>query len=84
MLKPFDPPFLLNKEYGFIENKIKSFSTNLFINKIYGCIITLIFNLYLIHCFLKNKNITTIILESLIFFLIQYIIAINLFNAKRR
>ena len=84
MLKPFDPPFLLNKEKSFIENKLKSFSMNLFINRIYGCIVAVIFNIYLIHCFFKNKNLTTIILESLLFFLIQYIIVVNLFNAKRK
>jgi len=83
-LKPFDPPFLLNKEHSFIEDKIKSFSRNLFINKIFGCATALLFNLYLIHCFFKNKNLLTIILESLLFFLIQNTIVVNLFNPKRK
>ena len=84
MLKPFAPPFLLNKEHSFIEDKIKYFSTNLFINKIYGCITAILFNIYLIHCFFKNKNLTTIILELLLFFLIEYTIIVNLFNTKRK
>ena len=83
-LKPFDPPFLLNKEHSFIDDKIKSFSTNLFINKIFGCLTALLFNIYLIHCFFKNKNLLTIILELLLLFLIQYTIAVNLFNSKRK
>ena len=84
MLKPFDPPFLLNKEHSLIEDKIKFFSKNLFINKIYGCIIAVLFNIYLIQCFFKNKNLSTIILESLLFFFIQYTIKVNLFNAKKK
>ena len=83
-LKPFDPPFLLNKEHSFFDDKIKSFSRNLFINKIFGCFTALLFNIYLMHCFFKNKNLMTIILESLLFFLIQYIILVHLFNPKRK
>ena len=83
MFKPFDPPFLLNAEKSFIEGKIKRFSTNLFINKIYGFIIAIIFNLYIIFSILKNKNLITILFEILLFFLIQYAIIVNLFNIKR-
>ena len=83
MFKPFEPPFLLNSEKSFIEGKIKSFSTNLFINKIYGIIIAIIFNLYIFFSILRNKNLITILFEIILFFLIQYTIISNAFNVKK-
>ena len=83
MLKPFDPPFLLNAEKSCIGEKIKSFSENLFTNKLYGLIYALIFNLYLITCLFTKKSLMTIFFEALFFLLFKKIIIINLFNIEK-
>jgi hypothetical protein len=82
MIKKFDPPFLLNSQHSFIEDKIKNFSSNLFSNKIYGFFLSLLFNTYLIFCILRNKNLITIFIEFFVFFLIKYIIEVNIFKQK--
>ena len=84
MLKPFDPPFLLNAEKNYFGEKIKSFSENLFKNKLYGFIYAIIFNLYLINCFINKKNLLTIFFEILLFVLIRATITTNIFNAERK
>ena len=84
MIKFFEPPFLLKAEHSFIEDKIKSFSTNLFKNKIYGYLNAIIFNLYFIIFIFKKKNLITIFLEYVIFYLIEYIVYVNLFNIERK
>lgn len=83
MIKVFDPPFLLNAKKSFIEEKIKNFSSNLFANKIYGYFSSSLFNIYLIYCIIKNKNLSTMLFEFLFFILIQYFIVINLFNIQK-
>ncbi len=84
MIKTFEPPFLLNKEKSFIEEKIKAHSQNLFENKLYGYITAVLFNLYLISCFFKHKSILTIILESLLYYVIINTITANLFTSKKK
>ena len=44
MIKTFEPPFLLNKEKSFIEDKIKAYSQNLFENRLNGYIMAILFN----------------------------------------
>ena len=82
MIKTFEPPFLLNAEHSFIEDKIKLYSSNLFKNKLYGYTIALFFNLYLINCILKNHSLITIIFEILLFYILENIILPNIFNNK--
>ena len=84
MIKTFEPPFLLNKEKSFIEDKIKAFSQNLFENKLYGYIIAILFNFYLISCLYKHKSFLTIILESLLFYIIFNTIVANLFTSNKK
>ena len=83
MIKTFEPPFLLNKEKSFIEERIKAYSQNLFENKLYGYIIAISFNFYLITCFYKHKSFLTIILESLLFYIIINTIIVNLFTSNK-
>ena len=82
MIKIFEPPFLLNAEHSFIEDKLKSFSSNLFKNKLYGYTIALLFNFYLINCLLKNKTLLTILLEILFFYIFENTLLPNIFNNK--
>ena len=84
MIKTFEPPFLLNKEKSFIEEKIKAYSQNLFENKLYGYIIAILFNFYLISCLYKHKSFLTIILESLLFYIIFNTIVANLFTSNKK
>ena len=83
MIKTFEPPFLLNKEKSFLEEKIKAYSQNLFENKLYGYIIAISFNFYLITCFYKHKSFLTIILESLLFYIIINTIIVNMFTSNK-
>ena len=83
IMNPFGPPFLLNAEHSHIEDKIKKFSSNLFVNKIYGYLIAIVFNSYLFYCLFKNKNLITIFFEIVLFFLIQSTILVHLFNAQK-
>ena len=82
MIKTFGPPFLLNAEHCFIEDKIKLFSSNLFKNKLYGYAIALLFNLYLINSLLKNSSLITIFFEILLFYIFQNILLPNIFYNK--
>ena len=82
MIKTFEPPFLLNREHCFIEDKIKLFSSNLFKNKLYGYTIALLFNLYLINSLLKNTSLITIFFEILLFYIFQNILLPNIFYNK--
>ena len=84
MIKTFEPPFLLNKEKSFIEEKIKAYSQNLFENKLYGYIMAILFNLYLITSLFKHKSFLTMILESLLFYLIINTIIANLFSSNKK
>ena len=83
MIKFFEPPFLLNAENSIIEDKIKSFSSNFFSNKIFGYISAIQFNIYIFICFLKNKNLINIFFEYLVFYLLYYIIQEKLFKKKK-
>ena len=83
MIKTFEPPFLLNKEKSFIEEKIKAYSQNLFENKLYGYIIAVSFNFYLITCFYKHKSFLTIILESLLFYIIINTTIVSLLTSNK-
>ena len=83
MIKKFEPPFLYS-EHSFIEDKIKSFSSNLFTNKIFGIFTVIQFNIYIFHCFLKNKNLITIFLELLLLYLLQYIFISNILSNKKK
>ena len=83
MITKFEPPFLLNATSSIIEGKIKNFSSNLFANKIYGFFTSLMFNIYLIFCLIRNKNIITILVEFIFFFLIEYIFVVNIFNTQK-
>ena len=82
MIKTFEPPFLLNAEHSFIEDKIKLFSSNLFKNKLYGYTIALLFNLYLINSLLKNTSLITIFFEILLFYIFENILLPNIFYNK--
>ena len=84
MIKTFEPPFLLNKEKSFIEEKIKAYSQNLFENKIYGYIMAIIFNLYLITSLFKHKSFLTMVLESLLFYIVLNTIIANLFSSNKK
>ena len=84
MIKTFEPPFLLNKEKSFIEEKIKAYSQNLFENKLYGYIMAILFNLYLITSLFKHKSFLTMILESLLFYIIINTIIANLFSSNKK
>ena len=84
MMKPFGPPFLLNAQHSFIENKLKCFSSNLFQNKIYGYFIVILLNLYLFYCLFKNKHLITIFYELLLFSLVKNTLIVNVFNTKKK
>ena len=84
MMKPFGPPFLLNAQHSFIENKLKCFSSNLFQNKIYGYFIVILLNLYLFYCLFKNKHLITIFFELLLFSLVKNTLIVNVFNTKKK
>jgi len=84
MIKTFEPPFLLNKEKSFIEEKIKAYSQNLFENKIYGYIMAILFNLYLITSLFKHKSFLTMVLESLLFYIVLNTIIANLFSSNKK
>ncbi len=84
MIKKFEPPFLLNPEHSFIEDKIKNFSSNLFTNKIFGIFTVIQFNIYIINCILKNKNLITIFLELFLLYLLQYIVMEKIYKKKKK
>ena len=84
MRKSFGPPFLLQFEHSFIEDKIKHFSSNLFANKILGYFYGIQFNIYILSCFFKNKNCFTIFLELFLFYLLEQLFLLKLLNKNKK
>ena len=84
MMRPFGPPFLLNAQHSFIEDKIKCFSSNLFENKLLGFLISILINIYLFYCLFKDKHLLTIFFELILFSLVKDILIVNIFNTKKK
>jgi len=83
MLKNFKPPFRPLEKTSYIENKIKNFSSSLFKNKLYGYLTAIYYNFYFICSIIYKRNISSLIIEIVISYVIQSILFAKFSDTKK-
>ena len=76
------PPFNEKEKRNFIEEKILNFSSNLFRNKIFGIVLSVILNLLYFYSYFSKKSSLSIICSLFLMYLILKIIFVKVFNIQ--